>query len=253
LLTYLLGPFLAFFPKRWRAALARFLPLDWQRAAILSGILETVGALILLGKWYFYGLATWVDNGVGAAMEGKLGPHVITHDIAGAAYLVWITHPLTWAIGYFIVEGVVRLVAAAITEHAHGILPLYIVDAIFAKVFLPAPPKPDPDPVPGGTSSQTSTFRDKFLTAMAPKETDELRFGQAEDGETLAIHSSRIKPDWTPPRVVRYDDAYYRLEHFSRGVGSRPFVYSLRKLAAGVPGRNVLLYQPDEVLVREKS
>jgi len=253
LLTYFLGPFLAFFPKRWRNVFVRFLPLDWQRAAIASGALEIVVALVGLGKWYFYGLATWVDNGVGAAMDGKLGPHVITHDIAGVGFLVWITHPLTWAIGYFIVEGAVRLLAAAITEHAHGILPLYILDALFTMVFLPAPPKPDPDPVPGGTSSQTSTFRDKFLTAMTPKGADELRFRQSDDGETLEIHSSRIKPDWTPPRVVRYADGYYRLEDFSRGVGSRPFVYRLRKLEAGVPGRNVLLYQPEEVLVREKS
>lgn len=253
LLTYVLGPFLAFFPKRWRSVFGRFLPLDWRRAAILSGVLEAVAALVGLGKWYFYGLATWVDNGMGAAMDGKLGPHVITHDVAGAAYFVWITHPLTWAIGYFIVEGVVRLLAAAITENAHGILPLYIVDAAFAKTFLQTPPKPGPDLVPGGTSSQTSTFRDKMLTAMTSKAADEVRFGQSDEGETLEIHASRIKPDWTPPRVVRYADAYYRLEDFSRRAGARPFVYHLRKLAAGVPGRNVLLYQPEEVLVREKS
>lgn len=74
----------------------------------------------------------------------------------------------------------------------------------------------------------------------------------SDEGEILEIHASRMKQDWTPPRIVRYDDAYYRLERFSRGVGSRPFVYHLRRLSAGVPGRTVLLYQPEEAVIREK-
>jgi hypothetical protein len=253
-LTYLLGPILAVFPKRWRRALPGFLSVEWQRAGILSGIAEAIAAIIASAEWYFHGLAKWVDNGVGAAMDGKMTPQVTTHEIAGAAYFVWITHPLTWVIGYFIVEGTVRLVAAAFTENVHGILPLYLVESVFAKIFLPNPRKsPDmPDPVPGGTSSHTRTLRDRMLTAMVPEAADELRFAQSEDGETLEIRASRTKPDWSPPRVVRYSDAYYRLEACSRGMGSRPFVYRLRRLSAGVPGRNVLLYKPEDALIREK-
>jgi len=62
------------------------------------------------------------------------------------------------------------------------------------------------------------------------------------DGLTRMV----TEPDWNPPRVVRYEDRYYRLEDYARGSGPRPFVYRLRRLAAGVPGRTVLVYSPDE-------
>jgi len=48
---------------------------------------------------------------------------------------------------------------------------------------------------------------------------------------------------------VRVDDKYYRLEEFQRGKPPRPFVYVLRRLAAGVPGRNVLLYNSQSAVL----
>lgn len=251
--TYILGPIFAMFPKRWRNALPRFLWVEWHRAAIISGSVEAIAAIIASGEWYLHGMTKWVDSAVGAAMDGKIATEVTTHDVAGLSYFVWITHPLTWVIGYFIVEGVVRLVAAAITEHVHGILPLYVVDSVFAKIFLPAPAKLEDIPVPRSTSSQTRTFRDRMLSSMAPELPDELRFAKDEDGETLVIRASRMKPDWIAPRVVRFEDTYYRLESSSRGMVPRPFVYVLRRLSAGVPGRNVLVYQPEEAVTNEKS
>lgn len=254
--TYLLGPFLTLLPRRWRQAMPAFLWVDWQRAAIVSSVAEFLAAIVGLAEWYFHGLGRWVDTSVSNAVDGKAMVGITTNDIAGVTYFVWITHPLTWFIGYFILEGVVRFVAAAVTDNIYGTLPLYIADKFVGNILWPAPAKSLDlgGPVPsGGVSSQTRPFRDSFLTAMTPKASDELRFKQREEGEILEIHASRMKQDWAPPRVVRYADSYYRLERFSREVGSRPFVYHLRKLAAGVPGRNVLLYQPEEVLVREKS
>ena len=49
-------------------------------------------------------------------------------------------------------------------------------------------------------------------------------------------------------KVVRFADAYYRLESTVEGARPPPFVYRLGKLVAGVPGRNVLLYEPPRVL-----
>jgi hypothetical protein len=63
----------------------------------------------------------------------------------------------------------------------------------------------------------------------------------------LAILCSRPKAEWIPPKVVRIADIYYRLESTAEGKRPRPFVYRLRRLAAGVPGRNVLLYEPPVV------
>lgn len=59
----------------------------------------------------------------------------------------------------------------------------------------------------------------------------------------LEIRSSQAKPEWTPPRVVRVGATYYRLEYAGKGRRPRPFVYRLRRLAAGVPGRNAILFR----------
>ncbi len=80
---------------------------------------------------------------------------------------------------------------------------------------------------------------------------DELFFRADGSEEILEIHACRRKQDWNPPRVVRVEDRYYHLENSSLGGGTRPFRYTLRRLAAGVPGRNVLLYSPTDALVRK--
>src|SRR6266566_9626061 len=56
----------------------------------------------------------------------------------------------------------------------------------------------------------------------------------------------------TPPRTVRYQDTYYRLEAASLGERPRPFHYTLRRLPVGVPGRTVLLYTPADAVIRQE-
>jgi len=63
--------------------------------------------------------------------------------------------------------------------------------------------------------------------------------------ELLEIRSSRKKVDWEPPRVVRIGERFYRLEKYAKRVPPRPFRYTLRRLAAGVPGRTVLVYDAE--------
>ena len=84
--------------------------------------------------------------------------------------------------------------------------------------------------------------------ARLPQIADEL-LEQSEDGEAfLEIHSSRAKAGWTPPRTVRIGDAYFRLEQLAQGNAPRPFVFRLRRVAAGAPGRTVIVYEsPREV------
>lgn len=88
------------------------------------------------------------------------------------------------------------------------------------------------------------------MLAREGEQPDELRFRKEEGEELLEIRASRRKPDWDPPRVVYIEDAYYRLEASATKTGPRPFLYTLRRLSAGVPGRNVLIYSPPEALVR---
>ena len=80
---------------------------------------------------------------------------------------------------------------------------------------------------------------------------DELCFRKSALENILEIRASRRKQDWTPPRIVRYQDSYYRLEADSIGPPPRPFLYTLRRLPVGVPGRTVLLYAPFDVVIKD--
>jgi len=87
------------------------------------------------------------------------------------------------------------------------------------------------------------------MVARVSEVPDQLRFRNSNGEEFLEIFAFRRKSDWTPPRVVRYQEAYFRLELCTVVSGPRPFRYTLRRLPAGVPGRSVLLYLPGEVHV----
>jgi hypothetical protein len=253
--TYILGPLLALLPSRWRASLSTALYVDWQKAAIISGFAEIAAATFAMMQWYSYSMMRWVDNGVAAAMDGKLGPGVTTHEIAGATYLVWMTHPVTWAIVYFGIEGTVRVVGAAITDNILGTLPLALVDKLIRTVFGRRGSRGanNGDRPPTGFASPVMAIRDKVITAALPQVPDELSFLENSAGEFLEIRACRAKEEWIPPKIVRYENFYYRLEAHSRGPAPRPFVYVLLKLSAGVPGRSVLQYQPAGILVNRRN
>ena len=244
--TYFLGPFLSLLPKRWRKLLPIAESVKWARATFLSGLAEFAIGVYAWMYWYSYLMTAWVDRGVEVALSGKASG-ITDHAIGAAALLFWANHPLTWVIAYFCVEGAVRLCGAAFTETILGTLPLFLVDKIFARTIWPRKPGPQDvaDGSPGNVSSFLGAIGEKVLVAGIPKSSDQLRVQKSPNEEILEIRSSRRKPEWTPPRVVRYLDNYYRLEACSRVPGARPFRYTLRRLPAGVPGRNVLVYSPD--------
>ena len=255
MLTYLFGPILALFPKKWRSSLSAVLSVAWRPATILSGFAESVIALITLMYWYSYFMTTLVDHGVGSALSGKMPTGVTDHEIGFAALLIWATHPLTWLIAYGGVEGTVRLVSAAFTETYLGILPLFVLDKVFAIVTGRDRRETAvaPDGTQGNLASYLGAMGEKILMGRLPLLPDEICSIRDEPNEIMEIRASRRKEDWIPPRVVRYQNEFYRLERSSRGTASRPFLYTLRRLAAGVPGRSVLLYSPEAPVLREKS
>jgi hypothetical protein len=247
---FLLGPFLAILPKRWRKSLAFSDAVNWRAASILSGMAESIAALVALMYWYSYSVTTWVSRGLDAAIAGKAPPGTTDHEIGFVALLIWATSPITWGLCYVGVEGMVRL-CAAFTDTVLGVFPLFILDKLYVKIFLGGEPKPPGTPQfsQSHVASYVGTVREKVLTARLPLVPDELCIAKSETEEILEIRACRAKEDWTPPRVVRIDDNYYRLEASSKKSGSRPFVYTLRRLAAGVPGRSVIIYSPTETPV----
>lgn len=253
MLTYLLGPVLALLPKPWRDSLPAAKEVIWGRATAISGFLEFVAALIGLSQWYAHVMSTWVGYGVSQALDGKMGPEVRFQDIGGAGLIIWATQPLTWLLGYLAAEGVVRLCAGAFSGSACGILPLYLTDRILFRPFRRrgASPVETGPGMRANASSFASAVREKMQAGKRRDVPDELCFSQDESVDILEVNSCQRKPDWTPPRIVRYQASYYRLEESENGTKDRPFRYRLRRLAAGVPGRGVLLYTPADPIIRE--
>lgn len=251
---YVLGPFVAVLPKRWRKALPFYDAVRWRSAVILSGMAESVTALGGLLYWYSVSVTAWVSHGLDTVLSGKAPPGTTDHEIGFVALVLWATHPLTWAIAFLGIEGMARL-CAGLTDTVLGIFPLYLVEKIYSAIFRrgqhdgPAIAKFEQSHV----SSYVGTVRDKVMTARLDQVPDELCTMKRDSEEFLEIRASRAKTEWDPPRVVRYEDRYYRLEAITRAKGQRPFVYKLRRLAAGVPGRNVLTYSPDEAPILARN
>ena len=247
--TYILGPFLAFLPTRWRKALSFSQSINWARAVTLSGLAEMAVALAALLQWYSISMTTWVNRGLAVALNGSAGTGITDQAIGGMAWFMWVNHPLTWVIGYFSVEGAVRMCGAAFSDSLLGTLPLFLVDKTVRVFFGGSKTEQD---APKVASSFVMAIGDKMLESSVPLSADQI--SRKADGaeEILEILSSRRKPDWDPPSVVRFHESYYRLEACSKCAGPRPFRYTLRKLSAGVPSRKVLLYDPGEAAIAGK-
>lgn len=249
--TYLLGPFLALLPRRLRNAVSFSKTVRWRPAAILSGLAESTSALSVLMYWYYYSMSTTLSHLSDLALSGKTAPTTTDYDLGTAALLIWSTHPLTWAIVFFGIEGIGRA-CAGLTDTVLGIFPLYFMEKVYATVFSRAEPE-TPYAAKfsqGHVSSYVGAICDKVVTVRPSNLADELRVVKNASEEFLEIRASREKPEWTPPRVVRFEDRYYRLEESSRGSAPRTFIYKLRRLPKGVPGRSVLIYSPAQEPVK---
>lgn len=109
-LTYILGPFLAALPRRWRGELFPNLPIRWERAAFLSGALEVLLSIPLLAVWYAIFIAMFTRSGgasygPGAGMLGTLG--------------FWF-NPITWFCIYLAMEGILRALGGLFAGEARG-------------------------------------------------------------------------------------------------------------------------------------
>lgn len=241
------GIVLSYLPQRWRDRLGLGLDqaIPWTMAGILSGLLESLLALAGLVYWYSRTVTTWAANAFDSALRNGPEAQVPGQAIGFSALVLWLLHPFTWFIGYFAIEGVVRFVAALATERVHGSLPLVVVDWLYGKCSG-RPPEGDALHTPTGKDHLESLaffVKEKMATATMPELADELT-EYAEGGvQILEIHATRPKSDWVPPKIVNIGSSYYGLEEAITAKAPRPWVYRLKKLAAGVPGRSVIVYE----------
>ena len=248
MLTFLLGPFLAALPKRWRRSLPFLKSVNWRTPCLLSGFGELVLGIISYMYWYSYSMNTWVSRGLDAALAGRMDPRVTDHDITIMSLFIFATSPLTWMILYVGLEGSVRLLGAAFSESYLGVLPLFVADKIFLKVTGQSGPGIAQAAGYSETnlSSYVGAIREKARVISTTVIPDELCVTREGADEFLEIRACRNKPDWSPPRTVKFQDRFYRLEDCSTGSQPRPFRYRLRRLSAGVMSRTVLVYAPEQ-------
>jgi hypothetical protein len=246
--TFLFGPFLAALPKRWRQSLPLLKSVSWRTPCLLSGFGELVLAIVAYMYWYSYSMNTWVSRGLDAALAGKMDARATDHDITIMSLFIFATSPLTWATLYVGLEGSIRLLGAAFSESYLGILPLFVADKILMKITGLS--GPSIAQTAGYTETNLSSYvgaiREKVRVSTTGTVLDELCVTREGADEFLEIRACRGKPDWTPPRTVKYQDTFYRLEESSRGSEPRPFRYRLRRLSAGVMSRTVLVYVPEQ-------
>lgn len=224
--AYILGPFYAILPKRWRYidhyGSARFM----ARCTMVSGILESVAALLVLRYWYM-SILMWISEIYAEHALGKEPgdwAHIAPETVGGAGFMLVVGNPITWIILYFGAEGVLRLAAAAIAGESFGTLPLCAIDFVFG--FLTR----------GRGKKELPLVRDEILPG--------------DSSSDLRIASCEKRPEWKYPFTIRYERAFFQVVAVkSQMAGPRPYVYSLRRLPPGEVARGLRDYHPDDVLM----
>ncbi len=195
--------------------------------------------------WYSYSVTHWAADAVSTAANA--GADIRPGAEGVTAYAVMLLHPLTWLIVLCAFEGIVRFLGAAFTGDVIGILPLYVLDKILLQITSRGRAESLPN-TRSGFSSFFSWIRQRGVFLGHPVVGDDVQYSSDATGEVMFVSSSRPKSEWEPPRIIRCNDTYYRLETASEQPGARPFLYVLRRLPAGVPGRTVITYSSDDAV-----
>ena len=215
--TYLAGPILAFLPARLRATYCGDIRVDWSRATVFSGVIESFLALVALIVWY-------------SVFVTRAGPAISAHipwPFAGPMGLLSMyMHPLTWLICYFGAEGAVRAISGLATHEVPGTLPLVLLDRAIRY-------------------AKTGEWRAKSNLAE-----DEVT--RDEGNWDLKIASCEPKAHWKYPLTIRYSGEFFQVqgeEHVA--TGGRPHIYLLRRLPTNEIIRGLEDYEPHSAFVQD--
>ena len=233
-------------PRRWRVALQPAKGLPWVSATVLSGLLESLLAFVGFAYWYYFSVAAWAANAMDSALRNGPERAVPGQAIGFSALVLLLLHPFSWLLIFFVIEGLVRWMAAAFTGQTFATLPLAFADWCYGKA-TGRPVEGDALHTPGARRQVHSfilAVKEEITAMWLPVVADEL-LERSEGGDAyLEIHSSHRKAEWVPPKTVRIGDRYFRLEQLAAGAKPRPYIFRLRRVAAGVPGWNVIVYEP---------
>jgi hypothetical protein len=257
---YFTAPVLVLLPERWRHRVTFEAPMPWRVASAVCGIAQMSTGFAALIWWYSYSVENWAGRVMNHAIETQSAMSSMKpHQLGAMALVVVATNPVTWLIVIWMMEGLVRVLAAGITAEVFGTLPLAILAEAIA-LFQPARTLNPGLTSPAGDASLDETPAHSFASFLRRGVIEHTR-AHVEDhvthlkdgeGELMKISASHTKPGWEPGRIICIAapdrDEFYHIETFTERNEdpARPFVYIIRRLSAGIRTRNMLTYAPPE-------
>ncbi|MGH9863149.1 MAG: hypothetical protein ACRD35_06975 [Candidatus Acidiferrales bacterium] len=201
MLGFLASIVLSFLPPRYRRRWRHEESVQLGNAAGVSGLLQAVFCLL----FYIAGFINYTP-------EAWIGP---------LAWMEYALHPSALLLGYFTLEGAVRMLVGLTTGEALATLPLALV-----------------------AWTHTALERKRAEEALGPAVADLVERGDGTRFD-LRIACSRPK-DWDQLITISYQDELYELVQPEEGLPPRRFVYLLRKLPEGRVVRGLRHYPPEE-------
>jgi hypothetical protein len=195
------------------------------RAAMVSGILQTMGSLFLLVARAMFWLQNRTVVDIHTTIIGG------GFEVPGSGIFVlaefWL-NPVHIFIFYLAIEGMVRTLAALAGHQVIGTLPLYVVSGIHGLLDMR-----------------------KYKKHLGELVEDHVIRGGGTQAYDLKVYSCRPKLHWNPYVTIEFEDQFYQCLHEEQGASPRRFVYYLRK---NLTGRAVVVvdhYKTDNVLKSE--
>jgi len=222
---YIPRSILALLPLRARIRMG-FGPDDpgIRRAALISGACELLVALCLFTAHFYYYMTEHVNRIVDLGGVGGVGNEQVQFGMGIAAYLEFLLlSPITWLLGYFMVEGAVRFTAALITGEVLSTLPLKLIDLGMARLA-----------------------RYDAERKLPPLVEDEVLILSRNE---YVIRSSREK-DWDRATTVRINSYMYEVYLIDNIGGERPYSYRLRPMPHGRLIRKIRVFEVPSTAVR---
>jgi hypothetical protein len=223
MLATLAGLLLCFLPEAWRRRWFREVPAELRTGAILTGIAQLLGCLAMLGYHYPAFVRSQMTGGVSTAAIASMdkGGETAVMGLGPLLLVAYLIQPFSLVLGYFMVEGVVRVTAAVVSSEELPTLPLFLLSLLDAR---------------GREYRRERALGERVVDVV-----------QVEGASDLLIASCRPKP-WNQLTTIRYQDQLYELAKTNQGAMPRPFLYLLRRMPLSKLVRGVHDYSPDEAL-----
>ena len=214
---------LSFLPKRYRDY---FTPFEVPPGgAILSGILQSLFSLFLLIHNYNAFVRERMASIPEAVLDkaGEKGGESAIMGLGSIFMLEYLIHITTILLVFFMLEGIVRIIAAVASSEVVPTLPLKLAAVAHSHFEIQQKER-----------------------SMGERVRDDIQL--VEGSDSIRIASCRPKP-WTQLTTISHGGALFELASEQKATAPRPFIYVLRrKPTTAAVIRGIYPYDPDEVL-----